>query len=136
VLAGLAALPADVHPDDFVLVHDAARPHLRASDLERLLDLGRGDPVGAILAAPVRDTLKRAGNDGGIDGTESQRSAPPTHVCTGLPSICVQPGHDVSSSDNTTIAPPTDGCDSTALSEYAIRGTPAMSRYCLGTAPP
>ena len=72
VLAGLAALPADVRPDDFVLVHDAARPCLRASDLERLLDLGRGDPVGAILAAPVRDTLKRAGNDGGVDATESR----------------------------------------------------------------
>lgn len=72
VLAGLAALPDDVRPDDFVLVHDAARPHLRASDLERLLDLGRGDPVGAILATPVRDTLKRAGDDGGIDGTQSR----------------------------------------------------------------
>ena len=34
------------------------------------LDRGRADPVGAILAAPVRDTLKRAGDDGGIDGTE------------------------------------------------------------------
>ncbi|MCF5990700.1 2-C-methyl-D-erythritol 4-phosphate cytidylyltransferase, partial [Xanthomonas perforans] len=32
--------------------------------------IGRGDAVGAILAAPVRDTLKRAGDDGGIDGTE------------------------------------------------------------------
>lgn len=32
--------------------------------------MGRTDPVGAILAAPVRDTLKRAGDDGGIDGTE------------------------------------------------------------------
>ncbi|BCT91349.1 2-C-methyl-D-erythritol 4-phosphate cytidylyltransferase [Lysobacter helvus] len=72
VLAGLSALPDDVRPDDFVLVHDAARPHLRASDLERLLDLGRGDPVGAILATPVRDTLKLAGDDGGIDGTQSR----------------------------------------------------------------
>ena len=36
----------------------------------RLLEVGRADPVGAILAAPVRDTLKRAGDDGGIDGTE------------------------------------------------------------------
>ena len=70
VLAGLAALPDDVRADDFVLVHDAARPHLRASDLERLRDLGRGDPVGALLATPVRDTLKRAGDDGGVDGTE------------------------------------------------------------------
>lgn len=70
VLAGLDALPDDVRADDFVLVHDAARPLLRADDLDALLERGRADPVGAILAAPVRDTLKRAGDDGGIDGTE------------------------------------------------------------------
>ncbi len=70
VLAGLAALPDSVRPDDFVLVHDAARPNLREHDLAALLERGRDDPVGAILAAPVRDTLKRAGDDGGIDGTE------------------------------------------------------------------
>lgn len=70
VLAGLAALPESVRPDDFVLVHDAARPNLRLDDLDQLLERGRNDPVGAILAAPVRDTLKRAGDDGGIDGTE------------------------------------------------------------------
>lgn len=69
VLAGLQALPDSVRPDDFVLVHDAARPNLRTDDLDRLLEQGRADPVGAILAAPVRDTLKRAGDDGGIDGT-------------------------------------------------------------------
>ena len=70
VLAALQALPESVRPDDFVLVHDAARPNLALDDLDRLLERGRLDPVGAILAAPVRDTLKRAGDDGGIDGTE------------------------------------------------------------------
>ncbi|WP_295920692.1 2-C-methyl-D-erythritol 4-phosphate cytidylyltransferase, partial [uncultured Xanthomonas sp.] len=70
VLAALHALPESVKADDFVLVHDAARPNLALADLDRLLEAGRGDPVGAILAAPVRDTLKRAGDDGGIDGTE------------------------------------------------------------------
>jgi 2-C-methyl-D-erythritol 4-phosphate cytidylyltransferase len=70
VLAGLAALPENVRADDFVLVHDAARPNLSAADLEQLLERGRNDPVGAILAAPVRDTLKRSGDDGGIDRTE------------------------------------------------------------------
>ena len=70
VLAGLQALPDSVRADDFVLVHDAARPNLAAADLGRLLEVGRNDPVGAILAAPVRDTLKRAGDDGGIDATE------------------------------------------------------------------
>ena len=70
VLAGLVALPDSVRADDFVLVHDAARPNLGLGDLEQLLERGRNDPVGAILAAPVRDTLKRAGDDGGIDGTQ------------------------------------------------------------------
>lgn len=72
VLAALAALPSQVRADAFVLVHDAARPLLRARDLDALLERGRNDPVGAILAAPVRDTLKRAGDDGGIDRTESR----------------------------------------------------------------
>ena len=70
VLAGVDALPDAVRADAFVLVHDAARPNLAHADLDRLLDIGRADPVGAILAAPVRDTLKRAGDDGGIDRTE------------------------------------------------------------------
>ena len=70
VLAGLEALPDSVRADDFVLVHDAARPNLSEADLGMLLERGRADPVGAILATPVRDTLKRAGDDGGIDATE------------------------------------------------------------------
>ncbi|WCE04183.1 2-C-methyl-D-erythritol 4-phosphate cytidylyltransferase [Pseudoxanthomonas sp. JBR18] len=70
VLAALQVLPDDVRADDFVLVHDAARPNLAEADLERLIERGREDPVGGLLAAPVRDTLKRAGDDGGVDGTE------------------------------------------------------------------
>ncbi|MGV8959169.1 MAG: 2-C-methyl-D-erythritol 4-phosphate cytidylyltransferase [Stenotrophomonas sp.] len=73
VLAGLLALPDSVRADEFVLVHDAARPNLSQVDLGRLLEVGRQDPVGAILAAPVRDTLKRAGDDGGIDCTEPRQ---------------------------------------------------------------
>ncbi len=69
VLAGLVALPDHVRADDFVLVHDAARPNISLEDLDQLLERGRNDPVGAILAIPVRDTLKRAGDDSGIDAT-------------------------------------------------------------------
>lgn len=58
VRAGLAALPASVDDTDFVLVHDAARPCVRASDISRLLDQA-GAADGGLLAAPVRDTLKR-----------------------------------------------------------------------------
>lgn len=55
--------------DDWVLVHDAARPNLQREDLDRLLTTVGGDSVGGILAAPVRDTLKRAGGDGRVDAT-------------------------------------------------------------------
>lgn len=74
VLAGLLALPETVRPDDFVLVHDAARPNVRLQDLNNLLVRGCSHPVGAILAAPVRDTLKRAGSDGEVDGTEPREA--------------------------------------------------------------
>ena len=70
VLAALQALPATVSEDQFVLVHDAARPCLRAVDLSKLFAIGLADPIGAILAAPVRDTLKRANEEGRSTMTE------------------------------------------------------------------
>ena len=63
VLAALHALPASIDEDQWLLVHDAARPCLHRDDLARLLELGRADAVGALLGAPVRDTLKRADAD-------------------------------------------------------------------------
>ncbi len=58
VLAGLLALPTWVQDSDFVLVHDAARPCVRSSDIEKLLHAIAGTN-GGLLAAPLRDTLKR-----------------------------------------------------------------------------
>ncbi|WP_369987779.1 2-C-methyl-D-erythritol 4-phosphate cytidylyltransferase [Pseudomonas xanthosomatis] len=55
--------------DDWVLVHDAARPNLARSDLDRLLAELADDPVGGLLAVPARDTLKRAGADGRVSAT-------------------------------------------------------------------
>lgn len=62
VLAALLTLDALGVSDALVAVHDAARPNLEAHDLSRLLDIALAEPDGAILAAPVRDTLKRAGD--------------------------------------------------------------------------
>ncbi len=45
---------------EWVLVHDAARPCLHLSDLTNLLALAQHSRVGGILAAPVRDTMKRS----------------------------------------------------------------------------
>ena len=62
VLNALRHARATADPDR-VLVHDAARPCLDRESLARLLDHGLDDPAGAILAEPVSDTLKRAGED-------------------------------------------------------------------------
>ncbi|MGE5665130.1 MAG: 2-C-methyl-D-erythritol 4-phosphate cytidylyltransferase [Betaproteobacteria bacterium] len=58
---GLARLHAA--PDDWVLVHDAARPCLSAEDLAALIDTLWLDPVGGLLAVPLADTLKRAAGE-------------------------------------------------------------------------
>ena len=59
VRRALATLAARAAPEDWVLVHDAARPCLERGDLERLLAARAAHPEGALLAAPVADTLKR-----------------------------------------------------------------------------
>ena len=63
VLNGLIAVRGTVEADDWVLVHDAARPCLPRTDLQRLLEEGGADAIGAILALPVADTVKSAGKD-------------------------------------------------------------------------
>ena len=60
VANGVQALEGDAARDDWVLVHDAARPCLRAQDLDRLIAELDEDDVGGLLAIPVADTVKRA----------------------------------------------------------------------------
>jgi 2-C-methyl-D-erythritol 4-phosphate cytidylyltransferase len=45
--------------DDWVLVHDAARPCIRRSDIDRLIERVRPQGVGGLLGMPVHDTMKR-----------------------------------------------------------------------------
>ena len=52
----------------WVMVHDAARPCVQLSDIDKLISTAMSHDVGAILAAPVRDTMKR-GSQGQIDHT-------------------------------------------------------------------
>ncbi|HEY3808846.1 MAG TPA: 2-C-methyl-D-erythritol 4-phosphate cytidylyltransferase [Steroidobacteraceae bacterium] len=59
VYNGLTTLAARAKADDWVLVHDAVRPALSRSDLTRLLQQGAADPIGALLAVPVADTVKQ-----------------------------------------------------------------------------
>lgn len=60
---------ADSSKDIWVLVHDAARPCVRADDLGRLIELASLDDHGGLLALPVRDTMKRQTAEGRVDAT-------------------------------------------------------------------
>ena len=70
VLNGLLA--SELELNDWVLVHDAARPCLSAQQLVRLLDELRNDEVGGLLAVLVADTLKRADAQQRVEHTESR----------------------------------------------------------------
>jgi len=60
VLSALHAMAEQVADDDWILVHDAARPCLHTRDLSNLIERLYDHPVGGLLASPVADTLKRA----------------------------------------------------------------------------
>ena len=70
VLNGLLA--SELELDDWVLVHDAARPCLSGKQLTHLLDELRNDEVGGLLAVPVADTLKRGDARQRVEYTESR----------------------------------------------------------------
>ena len=70
VLNALHTLSALADDNDWVLVHDAARPCLGLRELQRMLDTLAADEVGGILGVPVADTLKRADVAGRIQATE------------------------------------------------------------------
>lgn len=60
VMNALKELQPRVAKDDWVLVHDAARPCIQTELIEQFLDEVGDDPIGGLLAMPVADTLKSA----------------------------------------------------------------------------
>jgi 2-C-methyl-D-erythritol 4-phosphate cytidylyltransferase len=77
VYNGLVAAMAAVEADDWMLVHDAARPCLPRKDLENLMRETESDQVGGILALPIAETVKKIAKDeGGVQrvGATEDRS--------------------------------------------------------------
>ena len=69
VLNGLKVLLDMADPNDWVLVHDVARPCIRRSDLDWLVNQLHEHPVGGLLGSPVTDTIKKAGSDDVVSET-------------------------------------------------------------------
>jgi len=74
VLNGLSKLQEFADDDDWVLVHDAARPCLRSADINKLIEGLQFHSVGGLLGLPVADTIKQVGDDGIIIKTVDRRA--------------------------------------------------------------
>ena len=74
VLNGLQALQGEADEDDWILVHDAARPCVRSRDIRRLVDSATAAGKGGILAMKVRDTMKKSNNNNEIENTVNRDS--------------------------------------------------------------
>lgn len=70
VRQALEAIAGEAREEDLVLVHDAARPCVAPADLARLREALMAEPAGALLAAPVTDTMKRDDGTGRVAATE------------------------------------------------------------------
>lgn len=72
VLNGLNALQPLAKANDWVLVHDAARPCITHADLGLLITQVSAHAVGGVLGAPVRDTMKRTDEHNAVLRTENR----------------------------------------------------------------
>jgi len=72
VLNTLEAMQVD--QDDWVLIHDAARPGLTHESLNHLLESLEADAVGGLLALPVADTIKKSNEMNDVDQTVSRQN--------------------------------------------------------------
>lgn len=73
VQQGLESIAGQVQPDDWILVHDAARPCVDPERIEAMMSQLGNDAVGGLLALKVPDTIKR-GNDDGVVETVSREN--------------------------------------------------------------
>jgi 2-C-methyl-D-erythritol 4-phosphate cytidylyltransferase len=80
VLNGLYKLRQLADDDDWVLVHDAARPCVRLAEIDLLIETCLNREQGGILATPVHDTMKRSDSQNRIVGTVPRENL--WHACT------------------------------------------------------
>lgn len=72
VTNGLTAMQSLVTPKSWILVHDAARPCLSSTQIDKLIEEVGEDQVGGVLGIPVADTIKRVDTELHIQDTVSR----------------------------------------------------------------
>jgi 2-C-methyl-D-erythritol 4-phosphate cytidylyltransferase len=95
VLNALEKLRDNASPNDWVLVHDAARPCIHVQSVLHLIEQVKNHPVGGILGVPVSDTLKQVNNfiiDSTVDRRLLWQAQTPQMFRLGILRDCLQRG--------------------------------------------
>ena len=122
---GLAKIGELAEADDWVLVHDAARPCVDVAMLNRLLHELEDEPVGGLLAVPLADTLKRAETGAGLRaaGTEARSGL----WCAQTPQMfryaILQ--HALKQADPTTVTDEAQAVEALGVKPKMVQGSPA-----------
>ncbi len=69
VINGIKALPNTVANNDWLLVHDAARPCVTQAEISKLIEAVQHSAVGGLLALPVTDTIKHVNDAAEVEKT-------------------------------------------------------------------
>ncbi len=77
VANGLKHIRDTAQKNDWVMVHDAARPCIRSELIEQFIDELENDPVGGLLALPLADTIKL---DDGAENCRVAKTIPREHI--------------------------------------------------------
>ena len=73
VLNTLKIIKDHVDPNDWILVHDAARPGIEKKDVEHLIHTLKNDSVGGLLAYPLADTIKKSDEEDRVVESPSRK---------------------------------------------------------------
>ena len=122
---GLAAIGDRVMAEDWMLVHDAARPCIDVATLNRLLYELEDEPVGGLLAIPLADTLKRSEAGAGLRcaGTESRTGL----WCAQTPQMFRYAilNHALRQADLATITDEAQAVEALGVKPRLVQGSPA-----------
>jgi 2-C-methyl-D-erythritol 4-phosphate cytidylyltransferase len=123
VLLAITSLQDVLGKEDFVLVHDAARPCLSFDDLNQLIQSASAHPVGALLAGKIKDTVKRADHESLVEGTLDRSSLWRAFTPQMFPAISLQRALRHAKQEGVQITDESSAMERLGLSPLLVEGS-------------
>ena len=122
VLLAIASLQDVLGKEDYVLVHDAARPCLRFEDLNNLIEQASTHPIGALLAGKMKDTVKRSDSQAQVEGTLDRNMLWRAFTPQMFPAMSLQRALQHAHQEGATITDESSAMERLGLSPLLVEG--------------